>query len=725
MPRTAENKILAHASHSDFIGREAALERLLLHPARDRSGGLALLAQPLAGTSELLRQAYDRMFTGGGEIIPFYFRFRTSDNTAYKAARRLVHEFLVQTVAFRRQDQRIVSSSPGMSEVAQLAHPSDGHWIDRIVDVASNGLAEDRGFRDLLSAPIRAADNGARSMVMLDGLHTAANLERGSELVEDLLDIFGRGIVPFAIAGLRRFMFGLTGYETLEIDPLSFAEAGRFIEALSARTGVAINEQTRDLIAVQLGGRPSHITCLFAGAAANAQGLNTFEKVEQAYTDEIFGGRIARHYDSLLNRVLPAADQALLPRLFSESSTSERPVPASYWRKHLHLTGDESENVLKKLNDEEIINFSSDSVSINVDDLVLTDYIRARNRLEVDGQPRAKAVGEVLSENVRRAPKLMARHYRRASAIGLRSLMLAFDGRSVSSALIDYERFKTELKGAGDDKALKAIREDNLTFTLPKIVYTANTAAFYSKLDELCDSERSAVALGFTDSNGRDETVWIAAEIESKLEAGKELAGFWCDRLEMAALSSDFSQFKIWLIAPEGFTPLAISVLKDRGAYGSSRKQVVFLAAILNAKLDSIPATASSDYEIVIPMGENSEMIAAHTVEEITKRHGFPAKEINQIKTALVEACINASEHSLSPDRRIYQKFAVDSDKITITVSNRGLRLADKPSKELSSDQGRRGWGLKLIEGLMDEVRIEDTDDGTCITMVKMTPVRN
>ena len=37
----------------------------------------------------------------------------------------------------------------------------------------------------------------------------------------------------------------------------------------------------------------------------------------------------------------------------------------------------------------------------------------------------------------------------------------------------------------------------------------------------------------------------------------------------------------------------------------------------------------------------------------------------------------------------------------------------------LDTDEGRRGWGLKLMRGLMDDVKVEQTDDGTRITMVK------
>jgi serine/threonine-protein kinase RsbW len=118
-------------------------------------------------------------------------------------------------------------------------------------------------------------------------------------------------------------------------------------------------------------------------------------------------------------------------------------------------------------------------------------------------------------------------------------------------------------------------------------------------------------------------------------------------------------------------------------------------------------------------MGDDTELIAAYAVEELARRHSFETKAINQIKTALVEACINATEHSNSPDRKIYQKFNVEDDKITITISNRGLRFKGKETKEITPDEGRRGWGLKLMKSLMDEVKFEQVDDGTKISLVK------
>jgi serine/threonine-protein kinase RsbW len=347
--------------------------------------------------------------------------------------------------------------------------------------------------------------------------------------------------------------------------------------------------------------------------------------------------------------------------------------------------------------------------------------LRSRFRLETIGENRALVIGEMLSEFIKRAPKMMARMYRDNSAIGLRELLSVFDYQEIPRALVDYSIFKNELKGAPNAEILKVLTNESEKITLPQIVFTAHTDAFYPAIEQVVERNRSAVALGFVERiyTEEDQTVWLAAEIDSKLEAKKDLTEFWCDRLEMVAIVCNFVNYKIWLVAPEGFLPEAIEILRQRNAVGSSKKQVELLIEFLGAKTTIGEKLKPNEYEIVVPMGDDTEMLAAQTIEEIARRHNFAPKAINQIKTALVEACINATEHSLSPDQKIYQKFTVEDDKIIITISNRGLRLADKNAKEITPGEGRRGWGLKLMESLMDEVKFEQTDDGTRISMTK------
>jgi serine/threonine-protein kinase RsbW len=321
----------------------------------------------------------------------------------------------------------------------------------------------------------------------------------------------------------------------------------------------------------------------------------------------------------------------------------------------------------------------------------------------------------------------MAREYRRLAAVGLREILKGFDLQEVPRGLLDYRIFRDRARGEDDDAALAALFADDDRFTLPQIAHAAPLAEYMSAFGEVTEPERAVVARGFATRayTDEDEITWLAAEIDSKLEADEALAREWTDRLENAARDLGFRNFRIWLVAPEGFSQAALDHLAYRNAFGSSRRQ----AELLQQRLSTGPAAPDEglkEFEMVIPVGDDTELIAAHALEEIARRYDFPAKAVNQMKTALVEACINAAEHGLSPDRKIYQKFAVSERKVVITVSNRGLRLSDRTAAgdavQSELGEGRRGWGLNLIRTLMDDLRVEPVDDGTRIVMTKLIP---
>ena len=202
-----------------------------------------------------------------------------------------------------------------------------------------------------------------------------------------------------------------------------------------------------NLITVQLDCRAGHIASLSSPSARHL-GFNSFEKVEQTYTDEIFGGRLARHYDAVLNRIIPdASPQARLLRLMSEGLNANERLPASYWRKHAGLAGGDFEIALDARSitkRSSIFALIRCRLTATISSLQIT--FGHGQISKIDTVSRAQVVGETLVENVQRASRLMARHYRRDTAIGLRSLMPAFDGRHVSTALIDYARFKQNSK---------------------------------------------------------------------------------------------------------------------------------------------------------------------------------------------------------------------------------------------------------------------------------------
>jgi hypothetical protein len=211
-------------------------------------------------------------------------------------------------------------------------------------------------------------------------------------------------------------------------------------------------------------------------ASAGAD-LGNFDRVQQAYTDEIFGGRICKQLDLLFGDITDAETHGKLLRLLSENEAApSKRLPVQYWRKQLKVLPDEFHRLLGKLHYQEIVNIESGQVRFDDSNLVVSDYIDARVRLEIENVPRSLAVGKALSANIKRAPDIMARQYRKAAAIGLRELMRQFDGREISSALIDYARFRASFKGLSGKKITDAIGKDTERFTLPNIVYSAHSA---------------------------------------------------------------------------------------------------------------------------------------------------------------------------------------------------------------------------------------------------------
>jgi serine/threonine-protein kinase RsbW len=398
------------------------------------------------------------------------------------------------------------------------------------------------------------------------------------------------------------------------------------------------------------------------------------------------------------------------------------------WKKRLGVDAHEFERIVDALHVHELANSSAAFIEVNVDSHVWMDYLRTQYSLEVKGDARALVVANTLLETLKRAPQTMARKYRRETALGLRDLVSYFNCQNVPASLFHYDRFAAEHKGADTESVNEALDAEPELIRLPQIVHAAGCSAYASNIP--CGGERCAVGHGFeaADYTDENEIVWLAAEIDSKLEASKELTEEWCHRLSSLARECGFPRVRLWLIATEGFSSGACKFLKQQDAYGSSRRQVELLTARIKAAVSEDRVARSDDYEMVIPMGDDTELIAAHAVEQIARRVNFRPEAINQIKTALIEACINAAEHSMSPDRKIYQRFRLENDRLVVTVASRGVVPANltgdngyegRSADEREEARSRRGWGLKLIQTLMDEVEFERVDDGTQLRMTK------
>ncbi len=744
---TNRRRILGRVTPAQFLGRDEALEEVVQHA---RSGvsprGLLLLAAPSVGVTELLRQTYDELFYLHEETIPIYFALTRSDQTAATAAQNFLHAFLLQLIAFRRNDVSLVNAGLTQGDLLELAPSQDFDWIERLLEACERERqrGDERALvRLCLSAPDRAFSRGARTMVMIDGLHVAEQLSGGVALGSDIAEVFMRSESSYVLAGLRRRLLDLVhdargsfdNAATLHLAGLSDADTRTLVDELAERKGIVVNEQVRDLIAEQCDGNPSLVTSIILDAQEKHALLNSFLTCQQLYVDELMGGRVNRHYVALLEGIAPQpSTRRTLVRLLYEAMSNDSGKSAiETWRKKLDVDGDSFRQIMRGLHVNELLSVNAGMVQSARVSSVWQDYLKVQYRLEILAEPRAVVLADTLTATLKRAPQTMARHYRRAAALGLRQLLSLFDCQQVPASLFNYDRFNRSYQGAETAEIDNGLDNETELILLPQVAYAASGASFHPPLQQLIDEERCAVATGFDAGHysNANQVVWIAAEIDSKLEAGRGITEIWCDRLEGVARSCGWERVRVWLIAPEGFSADASEFLAERDAYGSSRRQLEFLTSRLELSPFGREVTISDEFEMVIPMGDETELIAASTIEQIARRSEFQPEAINQIKTAVVEACINAMEHSLSPDRKIYQRFRVESDKLVVTISSRGVvppavtathgENGQDPGgdRETKDPTERRGWGLKLIRTLMDEVEFERVDDGTRLRMTK------
>lgn len=729
-PRTNKT-LLARVSPGRFAGRIEETERLYLHAISGTEPNCVRLSgAPGAGTSEMLRQLYDRLFHDQRFVVPFYFCLRSGDRNSRSAASRFAYEFLLQAIAFRRNDPSLIAASPNILELVKLAPLADAEWVDRISKSLLNEtqIGDEREFiRSVIAEPFRLASNGKmRVCVILDDLHKAADIDGGKSLIDEISSLAATVKSPLILAARRRFSIDLHSRQTIDIGPLPRNDAEHLVETLAVDAGVAVSEQTRDLIAVQFGGNPLMIRSLIQAASEKKRGLGTYREVEQIYAGELLNGRIGDHFDKIFSHAAPEPDvrRKLVEMLYPAMEHESGRFPLSALRDRLELSPDAFDRLTESLVLDEVIQVEGSIARLTSDDL-LFDFLDAHNRLDGERKTSAAVAASAVMRALTRAPQMMARAYRREAALGVQDLMPLFDVQDIPLALIDYRLFRDRYKGISDHEIREQLAAETEKFTLPQISHVGPIADRLERFGEIIEPERAIAGVGFTDREYRDadQIAWLTVEIDSKLEADYPVTAEWCDRLDAAAAGCNFLNYRIWLISPEGFSDGALDLLAERNGFGSSRNQAVLLRNFLSGK-SGVDENGSTEYEIVIPAGEDSELIAAHALEEIARRYDFPVKAVNQMKTALVEASINAAEHGLSPDRKIYQKFVIDKEKIVLTVSNRGLRLSHKTAEKAAAESTpnenrRRGWGLNLMRSLMDDIQIESVDDGTRIVMTK------
>jgi len=122
--------------------------------------------------------------------------------------------------------------------------------------------------------------------------------------------------------------------------------------------------------------------------------------------------------------------------------------------------------------------------------------------------------------------------------------------------------------------------------------------------------------------------------------------------------------------------------------------------------------------ELHIPSVMGYEKIAMECAASMAKKMGFTEDRIEDLKTAVAEACLNAMEHGNKMDTstKVGITLTVEESRLQVTVKDEGKGVGEivSPSieRKIEGKDKTRGWGIYLIKSLMDEVKFEPSPEG-------------
>ncbi|MBI5599276.1 MAG: ATP-binding protein [Deltaproteobacteria bacterium] len=727
-----DEAIFATCPDEEFFGREDEIGRVLVRASGPRTAPLGgyLVGARWTGKTELLRRVYHRLFWGQERVVPVYYQFRGCLSAADFAG-DFLRAAIKQYLAFSTRSPLMIKEELTLKGLKRALEEGDMEDLAGLIERHARAHAEEDHvalFRNAVSSPSFIARRGRAVFLLLDDLDAACGIslyKGGPGMLGEYLDALISGQTSYLAAGVtaKALEGSRSPLEVMELKGLGEAAALSMMMKLCNIHGVEFDSEILANACLKLEGVPVYIKNMVWSAARTKSPITTLREFVELYAACLLQGNIG----ALLRSAMPAGGKDALRVLFA-CANSPSGVSEEELRERFSLGAEEVKEAVEALRSSGFVDNGGLGVVKWAGDGVAKDFIDCAYAVEVRGKSAEEAKTELMLRRLKEGFRMQGARVGGGLTAEVGELMRGFDGQRIPKSF--FKNLMPSHAAAG--------REDEIS--LPHIVGSFQPAV----LDGDASKDRGGpsrtaggpqscalvVAHGFQSAryDEKNEVMWIAGVKESPVPMN---AGDVEDFMKRSNLLMDRHRVALcarWLVAREGFTGEAAKRMDDTGVWATDASALGFLrdtvaGGAARPTASKIGGTVK-EFEITLPMKARSELVAAKTAGEIGEEMGFDDDGVTGIKTAVVEACINAFEHSKVRNGRVHLRFVVGGAGLAIYIQNSG-RVFDRldspqtPAAPAAGSMRRRGWGMEMMQGLMDVVRLENLRGGTRLVMVK------
>src|SRR3990172_1534418 len=671
----------------EFFGRADEIEEVcqFATSAMKSFHGIFLTGRKWVGKTELLKRVYHRLFSEQNRIVPIYYRFKDTSGVK-EFADDFLRDFIRQYIAFLKRKPEIMLEDVSASKLERLS--ADMGFADLSKFLLLHREAKKHGdniavLKNAISVPNQAyIHNNTPIFLMLDDFDLAANIhinEGDSGILREYMKTLTTGDVSFLITGYtKRLVEGEVSpgsVKVMELSGLDEETSAGLMREMCKRYSLNYDSEILAVAARQLEGNPVYIKSIIAAAKREERDLLTIKDFVDVYVGELVEGSIGFSLSSGISIKTLNALRILHLCISSKSGVREEDLA-----EEMALDDHEKGNLIPTL--RELYLLETDCGLIRwIGDRVTEDYINYLYETLVMSKSQAEAKARIIKERLKEGFCMQGVRVSAEVKKELLQLLEIFNGQLIPKILFRNQDFLTRYSGKTYEKD-DDIKEDE-KISLPQM-----TGSFHT------------------------------GDVEGFIRQCNAIADFKTHNIMR------------WIVSREGFTGDALKRLAVEGIYTTDAVQFRILKNLIeeSGNADRFHGmrelSVLKEYEIVLPVSAKAELVAAKAVEEIGVNMGLDSDTITQIKTALVEACINAFEHGKVKNSKVYCRIVASDDRIVLYIKNEG-RDFDTSLKSNTGDvvklvgSSRRGWGIELMKQLMDEVRFEKVHGGTRLVMVK------